>query len=213
MKEMDHRHKVVAAFCSECVWAHSARVHFADLFESGTKRHELLAGIAKIFFQDLNIVLLEYVLLQQCKLTDPASSGKDKENLTTNYILTLSWSSGTSALLADANRRLMVFRAKVVDPRRKLVAHSDLKSILSLASLGSFTQTEERDFWAALQDFVSAAHAEAIGGPFEINASMQDGDAKSLVHSLIDAVDYNDLVNEEDDFLVRRVDRRRYGDA
>ena len=210
---MDHRHKVVAAFCSECVWARSVRTHFSVLFESGVKRHELLAEVAKTFFGDLNLILMEYVLLQQCKLTDPASSGKDKDNLTTNYILTLSWSTATSALLADANRRLMAFRGKVVDARRKLVAHSDLKAILSLSSLGCFTQDEEQAFWAALQDFTNAAHAEAIGGPFEISASMPDGDGASLVHALVDAVDYNDLVNQEDDFLVRRIDRRRHGDA
>jgi hypothetical protein len=157
--------------------------------------------------------LIEYVLLQQFKLTDPASSGTNKDNLTSNYILTLNSSNATVAVLTVENRHLMNFRAKVNDARRKLVAHSDLKSRLSLASLGSFTEKEEKLFWDALQRFVDAAHGEAIGGPFEIQAAMPEGDSASLVHSLIDAVDYNDLVNQEGDFLSRRIDRRRYEDA
>lgn len=213
LENLNHRREVVAAFCEECVWARSVRTHFAVLFESGQKRHALLEEVAKTFFGDLNGILIEYVLLQQCKLTDLASSGKDKENLTTNYILTLSWSKETSALLTAENKLLMEFRAKVDDARRKLVAHSDLKSRLSLASFGSFTESDERSFWDALQRFVDAAHGEAIGGPSEIDAAMPDGDAASLIHGLVDAVDYNDIVSQDGDFIVRRSDRRRYGDA
>jgi len=148
---MEHRSEVVTAFCQECVWARSVRTHFAVLFESGARRHKLLAEVAKTFFGDLNTILIEYVLLQQCKLTDPASSGPNKDNLTTNYILTLKWSSDTKAVLNDANQTLMEFRSKVVDARRKLVAHSDLTARISLAALGSFTEEEELLFWRALQ--------------------------------------------------------------
>lgn len=208
-----HRREVVTAFCEECVWARSVRTHFAILFESGKRRHDLLAEVANTFFGDLNAILIEYLLLQQCKLTDPTSAGKDKENLTTNYILTLDWHADTAALLQDANEHLMKFRTKVVDARRKLVAHSDLRARMSLAALGAFTEEDERSFWSALQRFVDTAHSEAIGGPFEIDAAMPDGDAASLVHSLIDAVDYGDLVNEERTFIGRRSEKRRYEDA
>ena len=210
---MDDRQEVVKAFCEECVWARSVRTHFVQLFESGEQRHRLMAEVANTFFHDLYLVLLEYVLLQQCKLTDPASSGTDKDNLTTNYILDLSWSDETKELLTSANHELLEFREKINDARRKLIAHSDLRSRRQLANLGEFSETDEHGFWNALQRFVDAAHMEAFGGPFEIDAAMVDGDAGSLVHSLIDAVDYNDLVKQENDFLMRRHDKRRYGDA
>jgi hypothetical protein len=209
----EHRREVVTAFCEECVWARSVRTHFAVLFESGKRRHELLAEVANTFFGDLNTILIEYLLLQQCKLTDPASSGKNKDNLTTNYILTLGWPAETAAVLRDANDYLMEFRSKVVDARRKLVAHSDLKTRVSLTALGTFTEEEESSFWSVLQRFVNAAHEEAIGGPFEITASMPDGDAASLVHSLIEAVDYHDLVGQERGFVTRRYDKKRYKNA
>jgi len=207
---IDHRKEAVKAFCEECVWARAIRTHFAQLFESGETRHRLMAEVAKTFFHDLNVVLIEYVLLQQCKLTDPASSGVEKFNLTTNYILSLNWSDETRELLA--NRELLEFRAKVNDARRKLVAHSDLRSRLQLVALGKFTEADENEFWSALQRFVDAAHTEAYGGPFEITAVMPDGDVASLIHNLIDAVDYNDLAKQENGFITSRIGKKRYPD-
>ena len=207
---MDHRQKAVKAFCEECVWARAMRTHFSQLFESGEQLGRLLSEVANTFFHDLNIVLLEYVILQQCKLTDPASSGKDKDNLTSNYIVGLDWSDETRLALTTANAELMVFRPKIDDARRKLIVHSDLRARLELLSLGSFTEMQEQAFWAALQEFINIAHGEAFGGPFPLDASMPDGDALSLVHSLREAVDYDDLVKSEDGFLTRRIDKMRY---
>jgi AbiU2 len=162
----------VKAFCEECVWARCARTHFADLYESGGKRIELLSEVAHTFFGDLTIILQEYILLQQSKLTDPASSGAGKNNLTTNYLLTLDWEDKTRKELVVANETLMQFRDKIIHARRKLIAHTDVESRLISNVLGSFDQSEEREFWSALQHFASTAHDAACGGPFEIVAAM-----------------------------------------
>lgn len=204
------QNKIVTAFCDECLWVRSIRTHFEVLFESGEKRHELLAEVAKTFFSDLNLILIDYLLLQQCKLTDPALSGKDKVNLTSNYILTLNWSHEIKILLNEANDHLMCYRRKIIDARRKVLAHIDLKTRLNLVDLGAFTEAEENSFWCELQNFVNTAHNEVIGGPFEINAAMPDGDAVSLVRGLINAVDYNDMVNQEPDFFIKRFQQQRY---
>ena len=206
---MDRRAAVVA-FCEECVWARAVRTHFEQLFELGETRHRLLAETAKGFFHDLNLILIEYVLLQQCKLTDPASSGGDKDNLTSNFLLGLGWSAETERVLEGSNERLMAFRAKVVNARRKLVAHLDVGARLQPLSLGAFTQDEERDFWSALQEFANAAHAEAVGGPFEIDAVMPEGDVGSLLHRLGEAADYDDLAAADPNFLTHRLATKRY---
>jgi len=212
MNAVDRR-TVIEAFCEECVWLHSIRKHFADLFEFNESRNRLLFEVAGTFFHDLNLAFIEYILLQQCKLTDPASSGTDKDNLTTNFILQLNWTPEAKASLIEQNAILLRFRAKIVDVRRKLVAHLDLRARLQTLSFGQFTASEEAEFWQALQSFVNIAHSEAIGGPFEISATIQEGDVASLVHSLKDSVDYDDLVNQEDGFLLRRYGQRRYDDA
>lgn len=211
---LDHRGEVVKAFCDECVWVRSIRTHFADLFEQNEKRRELLSEVASLFFGDLNLVLIEYIILQTCKLTELDSDRKKNvKNLTSNYILQLDWSTETKAILQNENKKLTEFRDKIIGARNKLVSHLDLQARLQPLGLGTFTQQEEQNFWAALQTFVDAAHDEAIGGPYEINAAMQDGDVASLVHCLKDGVDYKDLLENEDGFLLRRIGQRRLGAA
>ena len=210
---MENQSKIIEAFCDECLWVRSIRTHFADLFETNADRDALLSKVANIFFHDLNLILIEYILLQQCKLTDPALSGKDKNNLTTNFILGLDWSEETGKILRSKNAELMEFRELIIDARHKLVSHLDLKSRLLPIGLGNFSKDDEAKFWRALQEFVNAAHAEAIGGPYEIDAAMQEGDVTSLIHALKDAIDYDHLVENENGFLLRRVNQRRYENA
>jgi hypothetical protein len=210
---MSDRRAAIEAFCEECVWARAIRKHFADLFEVNEERRELLSEVAHTFFHDLNLLLIEYILLQICKLTDPASSGKEKTNLTTNYILELDWTSETRKILREKNADLMRLREKILEARRKLIAHLDLRARLQTVGLGEFSESEEAEFWEALQAFVNAAHSEAIEGPYEIDATMPDGDVANLIHSLKEAVDYSYLVQNEEGFLLRRVNEMRYKDA
>lgn len=208
-----HRKDVIEKFCAACVWARTVRSHFSALFEFNQRRLELLEEVAAFFFHDLNKVLVEYILLQLCKLTEPASSGVGKENLTTNYVLELEWSVETLAALKSKNKELQAFRSKIEDARRKLIAHSDLKMHLENTGLGGFSESDELAFWRALQAFVDLAHSEAIDGPFPIDATMQGGDVLSLIHALKDGVDYESVVAEEKGFLLSRVGKRRYEDA
>jgi cation transport regulator ChaC len=204
------RADVVRAFCEDCVWTRAVRTHFLELFEVSDERRRLLAESANTFFHDLNTVLLEYVLLQQHKLVDQASSGTGKDNLTSNYLVGLEWSEETKAGLKTENAALLGFREKIADARRKLIAHTDLRARLGVNDLGSFLQAEEAVFWDSLQRFVSLIHEEAIGGPFEIDASMPDGDAATLIHRLADAVDYDDLMEERPDLLRERIGKKRF---
>jgi len=204
------RAQAVTAFCEDCVWARSIRTHFAELFERNDRRHVLLQESAAQLFGDLNLVLIDYLLLQQAKLLDPASSGKGKLNLTTNYLLTLNWTAETRAKLTAANDTLLQFKGKIQTARNQLVAHTDLRTRLGTLTLGTFLEADEETFWNALQEFVSAAHGEALGGPFEIDATMQGGDALSLLHRLADAVDYDDMTKGDPGLLQRRAEHRRF---
>ena len=210
---MSHRQEVVKAFAEDCAWVRTVREHFAVLFESGEKRQNLLGVVAGEFFHDLNLVLIDYLFVQLCRLTDPASSGKGRRNLTSRYILELDWSQETRALLDSSNRRLIEFRGKLERARSKLIVHADVDVRLGKLAEGEFTQQEEEVFWSALQAFVSAAYLEAFDEPFEIRLASQGGDAHSLVSHLIDAVDYEDMVQEDSELIMKRISLRRYGDA
>lgn len=210
---MAERQPVIEAFCDECVWVRAVRTHFETLYERNEQRRQLLSEVAHTFFADLNLILIDYLLLQFCKLTDPATSGRDRTNLTTNYILGLEWNVETREALTAANVELIGFRSKIIDARSKLIAHLDLNARLASTGLGSFSATDEAAFWSALQVFVNAAHSEAVGGPFEIFATMPHGDVENLVHSLKEAVDYSDIVESDPTFLRTRVHAMRYKDA
>ena len=209
---MNHKEKVVKLFCKECIRVCGIREHFSVLYESGDTRKELLSEISKGFFSDLNIILQEYILLQKSKLTDPAESGKNK-NLTTNYIVSLDWPKEIQQKLDAANAKIGKFREKIVDARRKLLAHSDLESHLERTQYGSFTVEDENGFWTALQEFVNTAHMAVFDEPCEIEVPLVDGDAFTLVQALKEAVDYSDTVNSEPGFLLSRTGKQRYEDA
>ena len=80
LKEMNSQ-KVVKQFCDQCVWLRVVYNEYCILYDSGQARRELLDEVAKNFFGDLNDILIEHILLNICKLTDPARSRQD-ENLT-----------------------------------------------------------------------------------------------------------------------------------
>lgn len=210
---MDHKEETVRVFCDECVWIRSIRDHFELLYESGEQRKKLLSEISNGFFSDLNIILLEYILLQKAKLTDPASSGKGKDNLSTNYVVSLEWPLDIEQTLSSINERINRFREKIIDARRKLLAHSDLKSHLERIEYGEFTVDDEKEFWIALKEFANTAHMATFGEPFEIESTQVDGDAHTLVHALKEAIDYGDIAESDPGFLLKRSGKCRYEDA
>ena len=57
-----------------CVHLRSVWRHYQILFEEGELRRALLHRIAPVFFGDLNQILIEQLILQICKLTDPETT-------------------------------------------------------------------------------------------------------------------------------------------
>lgn len=76
----------VAEFCKLCVQVSIDYDLYRSLFVADTSRIDLYKSIAPFCFGDIGAILGDYVRLQFCKLTDPATTGKNF-NLTTNYIL------------------------------------------------------------------------------------------------------------------------------
>ena len=64
----------VDAFSNFCVSLRSIWRHYQIIFEGTDLRRELLQSIAHTFFGDLNQLLIEHLILQICKITDPEES-------------------------------------------------------------------------------------------------------------------------------------------
>lgn len=64
----------IRAFTNVCVSLRSTWRHYQILFEGERLKQELLQDIAPTFFGDLNHLLIEHLILQICKITDPEES-------------------------------------------------------------------------------------------------------------------------------------------
>jgi hypothetical protein len=73
---------------------------YQTLFEASALRRELLWTVAPKFFYDLNIVLIEHLIMQVCKLTDKEGTAK-RRNLTTDFLAN---NADFSKLPADKKR-------------------------------------------------------------------------------------------------------------
>src|SRR5579862_8498751 len=151
--------QVLQEFYHICVRTRNAFDLYHNLFEADHQGMLRCFSVAPLFFSDVNAILVESVILQWCKITDPAGVGK-KANLTTNYILEkLTWSPSVHDQLLYFNTLLMEFRQKVEPARSKRIAHTDLVAqVAHLPNLGHYNAGEDLEFFANLQCFFDVAH-------------------------------------------------------
>jgi hypothetical protein len=191
----------VEAFCTFCVSLRSFWRHYQIVFEGTDLQRELLQKMAHTFFRDLNQLLVEHLILQICKITDPEES-MGRKNLTVKFLLNNSDFSTTPSDL-DKLRRLSdnmhQFRAKIVPARNKLIGHLDRESVLLGQPLGGADESEWQHFWLDLQDFLQIIHKRYIDadGHFYLNGIGQLSDADSLVKALKESTYFHAILNDK----------------
>ena len=74
----------VKKFIDYCLILRAFWRHYQELFEVSTLRRELLELVAPKLFGDLNLMFIEHLILQICRLTDPEGSEK-RRNFTTHF--------------------------------------------------------------------------------------------------------------------------------
>jgi hypothetical protein len=132
------------------------------------------------------------LVLQICRLTDPAGTGT-KTNLTTNYILkNLRWPEPVRDQLDRFNQLLMAFRAKVEPARSKRIAHTDLHNqVYQPAPLGQFDKGEDAQFFIDLQSFYDVAHRHVFGSTAPPIAAAASNDTYKVVRAIMKATLYD----------------------
>jgi hypothetical protein len=150
---------VLNEFYNLCVEAACDFDLYRSMYENDTTATNLCVNYAPYFFNDLNRIIIRMLVLQICRITDPAVSGSSA-NLTTNYILkTLYWPADVQQRLAHFNDLLMTFRSKLEQARSKRIAHTDLHSQLNrLDAMGRFNKGEDAQFFVDLQSFYDVAY-------------------------------------------------------
>lgn len=176
---------VLNEFYHLCVEARFDFDLYQSLFETDVKATEFCMNYAPHFFYDINRIVTHALILQLCKLTDPAGSGS-KMNLTTNYILDkLPWPPRVKADLTHFNNLLMNFRAKIEQARSKRIAHTDLHSqVERLDAMGKFNRGEDSQFFLDLQSFFDVAHRHVFGASTRPIAAGMSTDTYKVVRAI-----------------------------
>jgi len=184
----------IEIFANYCVFMRSIYLHTRELFETSSAEDKALMGnTAGMFFGDLNRVLNEYVILQVCKITDPAHDVYKNDNHTIAFLLEhydFSSDPSISKRLTDLHASMRAFRDKLLSARNKLISHLDRDSILAGHPLGAATDQEWGQFWLDLQDFIYIVHRKVIGSSFYLNGEAGRSDAGDLLKALKRPVGY-----------------------
>ena len=193
-------------FAENCVFMRSIYLHGKALFEQSTPEDKSrMERTARTFFGDLNRMFVEYMILQVCRITDPAQDARKNDNHTMAFLLKhydFGADRATKVRLNALADRLHGFRKKLVDARNKLISHADRDAIRAGIPLGVASEKEWNDFWLDLQDFVCLIHERVLGAPFYINGVAMLSDADALLKALKHAACFDELLR--DPALTRR---------
>ncbi|NIA06669.1 MAG: hypothetical protein GWP14_03375 [Actinobacteria bacterium] len=175
--------ETIKHFCEQCRWAKLVYNEYCCLYQSGEDRLDLLEKKAHNFFYDLQGILIHYILLNICKLTDPAHLGPSG-NLTIKYILEQIEPTIRDKLgLDDLSDEIHKFRDYIIDARHKLIVHLDVDTIRANKILGAFPESEYEKFWVNLQEFVNKIYNYYLGDTFPLDHD-SPCEAEDLVHAL-----------------------------
>jgi hypothetical protein len=163
----------IEAMAHFCAHLRSIWRHYEILFEEGELRRTLLHRIAPVFFGDLNQLLIEQLVLQICRLTDPPVT-MGRTNLTIDYVIREADFSGAPEELARAKAlrdNIHQFRSKIAPARNRLIGHLDRDAVMAGQPLGPASEAEWKQFWDDLEQFLHMVHTRYVdpGGHFMLN--------------------------------------------
>jgi hypothetical protein len=147
-----------------------------------------LETVAPKFFYDVNIILIEHLILQICKLTDDEGTAK-RRNLTTDFLANnVDFSKKLDDLkrLKQLSRQMERFRKRLLPARNKAIGHLDLRAAHRRKPLGEAPVAEWQQFWLDLQEFVALLHKRYVDGKvaFYLNGVGGTSDADQLAQAL-----------------------------
>ena len=168
----------------QCRWLDACYTTFCALYESGEERKTLMQNTAHAFFYEHNRVLQQDFILQACKLTDPATTGK-KRNLTFLQLNTMLTSQGLMTdEIAGISENLAKYRELVVDARHWIISHLDLDTAMAGDDVGAHEKADLTGFLESMYRYTDAVGVVLGIGPLDYRGTSGAGDAHDLVKHL-----------------------------
>jgi len=174
------------AFRDRCIWTHDCFYTYKALYESSPEVGIALHAAASRFFHDLNSILIEYVILQICKITDPAVTSGHK-NLTFEHLNDeLRLAELMTVEIESHSNELRAYRELIVEARNRLISHNDRDTILSELTVSSHTKQSVEAFFEHLYAYTDAVGIASGEGPLDYRGG-GSGDVFDLIKILLRA--------------------------
>jgi hypothetical protein len=192
--------KEVEEFRDHCVYIRSVYMFATRIWrQSNDDERKTMEAISPLFFEDMGMVLGNYMVIAACRITDPVDARRGRQNFTVE-LFTNSFppQSDTFKKFNELRQRMDKLRQVILPARNKLGAHADRDVIRKGGQLPAGSWEQWADFWLALADFVSALNEQTFGKPFEIDAAGVLGDAESLLKFMKQGQHFETLLNGSD---------------
>lgn len=133
----------VKKFANFCVYARSFFWYSHVLYQKDQRRGQSgYVANREPFFGDLSQILVEYVILQICKITDPATDFRGNLNHTVDFFLSYAEMGGRKPRMIEVATGMMAFREKLKPARNKLISHLDREAVMDDKALGAASHEE-----------------------------------------------------------------------
>lgn len=176
------------AFREQCEWIQTCFDTNRELFGSGEERLQLLRRTASGFFLELNQILIENLIVQICKITDPATTF-GRKNLTVDHINDLLREEGfLTQPMEEAARGMNRYRKIIVNGRNKLIAHYDKETVLSFLSLGPHYKQDVDDFFENMHLYLDVIADVINVEPLDFHFTNGPGDVLDLLKAINNGV-------------------------
>lgn len=190
MNDNDQLNKIYSIFRSECLWLQQV-INLSDQFDpnndhaKGYNLQELYNKSAPVFFQTAFRVFQEHIHLQIAKLIDPAESF-GKPNLSIPYInkLLLQSDKMTDNIKALSDK-IHLLAAPVKLSRSKIIAHSDMETVINNCSLGEISDTAWTELITSIYSYVQLVGETLNARPLDYQSiGHEPGDTTDMLNYL-----------------------------
>jgi len=181
---------VFLALRDQCQWLDASYTTFCALYVSGEETKTLLYKTAPVFFYEHNRVLHQHFILQACKLTDDATTGK-KRNLTFLQVNSMLSAHGLMTAEIEAiSKNLAEYRELIKNSRHWVVSHFDLDTTMADEPVGAHEKDDLTAFLESMYQYTDAVGIVLGIGPLDYRGTAGAGDANDLVKHLKNSLNH-----------------------
>lgn len=199
----------------DLIWAKHYVNQYKKLFLNGQKRLDLLNDTAPRFFQDIQRMFWDEMIVSVSRLMDPHNQGKHK-NLSLQILTKLAkennWNFGSdiSDLIDKARKK----SEPVIAQRMKRVAHRDLPTAMREVVLDKVGINEIEEALSLAGQALNTVYEKLTDSTWSWDL-VSGHDADTLIHYLQLAAIYKELNKEEQDWMKKAElwEKSKYYDA